>query len=55
VETIRQAAIQARTLTHQMLAYAGQAPYELGVVDLSRVVEKMKDLTQTRPRAAELV
>jgi len=50
VETIRLAASQARALTDQMLAYVGETPFKLDAVDLPRVVNEMRVLTETGKR-----
>lgn len=44
LQTIHRAAKRAASLTNQMLAYAGQKPLRVELVDLSGIVEDMRDL-----------
>ncbi|MCP4036734.1 MAG: PAS domain S-box protein [bacterium] len=44
LQTIHRAAKRAAALTNQMLAYAGQKPLRVELVDLSSIVEDMRDL-----------
>ncbi|MDP6980577.1 MAG: PAS domain S-box protein [Myxococcota bacterium] len=47
LQTIHRAAKRAAALTNQMLAYAGQKPLRVEWVDLTAIVEDMRDLAST--------
>ena len=47
LQTIHRAAKRAAALTNQMLAYAGQKPLRVELVDLTQIVEDMRDLAST--------
>ncbi len=47
LQTIHRAAKRAAALTNQMLAYAGQKPLRVELVDLTAIVEDMRDLALT--------